>query len=132
MSAATLAAMERCPDPIFNQMVDGGFLMWRLPHRRVFVDSRMEAYPLELLRRSRRADLGGDYANLFREYRIGCAVASTGSRLGQRLARDPEVVILHSDAQRTVFARSPSGVPPDASERGADAAMPPATPRAGA
>jgi len=108
MSAATIEAVRECPDPIFNQMEDGGFLMWALPDRRVFVDSRMEAYPLELLRRSREVDLGGDHTDLFRDYRIACAITPTDSPLRERLARDRSMTIIHSDAQRTVFARSPA------------------------
>ena len=53
MSAATVKAISLCPDPLFNEMQDGGPLMWNLPGRRVFVDSRMEAYPVDLLRSSR-------------------------------------------------------------------------------
>lgn len=106
MSSATIEAVRHCPDPMFNQMKDGGFLMWALPDRRVFVDSRMEAYPLELLRRSRNVDLGGDHTSLFRDYRIGCAITAADSALRERLARDPSMTVIHSDSQRIVFARS--------------------------
>jgi hypothetical protein len=105
MSPATIEAVRHCPDPIFNQMRDGGPLMWALPSRRVFADSRVDAYPLALLRRSREIDLGGDYSALFRDYGIRCAIATTDSTLGERLARDPSMTIIHSDAQRSVFAR---------------------------
>lgn len=103
MSAATLDAVRRCPDPIFNEMRDGGVLMWELPGRRVFIDSRMEAYPVDLLRRSREADLRGDYVQLFRDYRIRCAVTTSDSLLRQRLASDPSMRIIQSDEHRTVF-----------------------------
>jgi hypothetical protein len=106
MSAATIEAIRRCPDPLFNEMKDGGFLMWALPDRRVFIDSRMEAYPPELLRRSREVDLGGDHSGVFRDYRIGCAITTSHSRLQRRLARDPAMAFVHSDTQHTVFARS--------------------------
>ena len=132
MSAATIEAVRRCPDPLFNQMSDGGFLMWALPDRRVFVDSRMEAYPLELLRRSREADLYGQYMETFREYRIGCAVTTTDSSLHRELARDQSMTMIHSDLERTVFARTPgrsdAGWDPRARIRSvADASMPRAT-----
>lgn len=106
MSTATIEAIRRCPDPIFNEMEDGGFLMWTLPDRRVFIDSRMEAYPPELLRRSRDVDLGGDHTGLFRDYRIGCAITTSHSRLQRRLARDPSMAFIYSDSQHSVFARS--------------------------
>ena len=51
-------------------MLDGGYLIWSLPGHRVFVDGRMEAYPPEVLRASRQADLFGDYEAIFRDYGI--------------------------------------------------------------
>jgi hypothetical protein len=105
LSAGAIEAVRRCPDPLFNQMEDGGPLMWFVPERRVFVDSRMEAYPLSLLRQSREVDLGGEYRPLFSDYRIACAVVTTGSMLAQRLASDGSFEAIYSDASRTVFAR---------------------------
>jgi hypothetical protein len=80
--------------------------MWALPGRRVFIDSRMEAYPLTLLRKSRAADLTGDYVDLFREFHIRCAVTATGSVLTQRLSTDSAMSIMHADARHTVFSAS--------------------------
>jgi hypothetical protein len=108
LSAATIEAVRHCPDPIFNEMRDGGILMWALPDRRVFIDSRMEAYPPALLRRSREADLHGDYIELFRDHQIRCAITTSDSILRQRLARDPSMRAIHSDDQRTVFVRGPA------------------------
>jgi len=106
MTRETVRAVAYCPDPIFNHLEDGGFLMWALPDRRIFVDSRMEAYPLTLLRRSRDADLNGEYVDLFRDYRIRCAVTTTGSVLQQRLTSDPAMRVVHADERHTVFSRS--------------------------
>ena len=106
MSPATVDAVRRCPDGLFNPMVDGGFLMWTLPERRVFVDSRMEAYPLELLRASRQADLRGEYAELFRAHDVNCAVVAAGSPMYDRLAADAEMTLTHSDAGHAVFVRN--------------------------
>ena len=105
MSPATVEAVRRCPDPLFNQLVDGGFLMWTLPERRVFVDSRMEAYPLELLRASRQADLRGDYADLFRRYAINCAVVAAGAPMQKQLSADSAMTLTHADAGHAVFVR---------------------------
>jgi hypothetical protein len=106
LSASVLEAVDRCPDPMFNHLDDGGYLMWALPSRRVFVDSRMNAYPLELLQRSREADLRGDYATLFSDYGIRCAVVLTDSALRQRLARDPSMTATYADDQRMIFTRA--------------------------
>lgn len=109
MSAEAVRAVATCPAPTFNHLEDGGYLMWSLPERRVFVDSRMEAYPLELLRRSRAADLTGDYEALFQEYGINCAVVSVDSPLYERLVLDESMTLVHSDASRAVFARPQPG-----------------------
>jgi hypothetical protein len=105
MSRAAVDAVRGCAGPLYNQMEDGGFLIWSLAPRRVFVDSRMEAYPLELLERVRRAERTGDYAGLFQEYGIACAIVRTGSVLDRRLGDDPSMSEVFRDAGRVVFAR---------------------------
>jgi hypothetical protein len=106
MSSAAIAAISQCPDPIFNHLEDGGFLMWTLPDRRVFVDSRMEAYPSEVLRASRQADIFGDYEITFREYGINCALVTTGEALYSKLAGDAAMTRVFMDAERAVFVRT--------------------------
>jgi hypothetical protein len=106
LSASIIAAVDRCPNPMFNHLEDGGYLMWALPFRPVFVDSRMNAYSLEFLQRSREADLRGDYAGLFSDYAIRCAVVMTNSPLQRRLARDPSMTATYADNQRVIFTRA--------------------------
>ena len=106
MSDSVVNAVRMCSGRMFNHLADGSYLMWALPSRRVFVDSRMSAYPLDLLKRSREADLHGVYADLFREYGIGCAVVSTDSPLYQRLAADRSMTAIYADAGRAVFQRT--------------------------
>ena len=106
VSNAALTALRHCPDPLFNEMRDGGFLIWALADRRVFVDGRMEAYPIELLRASRQADVYGHYEPAFSRYHIRCALVTTGSPLHQRLAADRTMTRTYSDAGRSVFVRS--------------------------
>ena len=106
LSPRAVAAIRTCPDPMFNQFEDGGYLMWAIPEKKVFIDSRVDAYPLDLLRRSRAADLFGDYRRLFQDYRIACAVVRTGSPLDANLRKDGAQAG-YTDSSRTVFiARS--------------------------
>lgn len=111
MSAETIATVRRCPDPLFNTLSDGGYLMWALPERRIFVDSRMQAYPADLLRRSRAADLFGEYRDLFRDYGIRCAVVAAGSPMHDRLVADHSMELLHTDVSHSVFARRDAAHP---------------------
>jgi hypothetical protein len=105
ISPGILEAVARCRGPLYNQFVDGGYLMWALPERRVFVDSRVNAYPLQFLLRSRAADLDGDYEQLFRDYGITCALVPRDSALYGRLMNDRSMAPTFSDRTRTVFAK---------------------------
>ena len=105
LSASLIEAVRKCPDRLFNRLEDGGYLMWALPSRPVFVDSRMNAYPVDLLKQSREADLRGEYVNVFREYGIRCAVVATDSPLAHRLEHDPVMARTYADDQRIVFER---------------------------
>jgi len=87
-------------------MLDGGYLIWSLPSHRVFVDGRMEAYPPEVLRASRQADLFGDYEAIFRDYGINCAIVTTGMPLYSRLQADPSMTRTFADDTRAVFVRA--------------------------
>jgi hypothetical protein len=108
ISEQAIATIRDCPDPLFNEMRDGGFLMWALANRRVFVDGRMEAYPLQVLRASRQADVYGDYETTFKQYGIKCAVVTARTLLYDKLSRDSSMTLISSDAGRAVFVRSGS------------------------
>jgi hypothetical protein len=107
MSVAAADAIRGCPDPIFNGFADGGPIIWFVPERRVFVDSRVEPYPLEFLNRSRRADLYGDYKDLFRDYGVQCAVVATNAPMSRRLAKDETMALRFADRQWSIFERTP-------------------------
>ncbi len=106
LSPSLIEAVRKCPDRLFNRLEDGGYLMWALPSRPIFVDSRMNAYPLDLLKQSREADLHGEYLKVFREYGIRCAVVATDSPLAHRLENDRAMLRTYADDQRIVFERS--------------------------
>jgi hypothetical protein len=106
VSKEALGALRECPDRLFNEMRDGGYLIWALASRRVFVDGRMEAYPPDVLRASRRADLFGDYQAAFRDYGINCAIVTTGTSLYSTLAEDRSMTRTFADAERAVFVRT--------------------------
>jgi hypothetical protein len=99
-------AMRRCPGPIFNTYAEGGALIWFVPEQPVFVDGRVEAYPLPLLERSRRADLDGEYQALFDDYGLRCAVVPTGSPMDNALRRDASMREWFADPQWSLFVAS--------------------------
>jgi len=103
LASGVLEAVRECGDPIFNPMEAGGPLMWSLPDRRVFVDSRIDAYPTDLLARSRGADVFGDYQGLFREFKFNCALVKTTSLMRDRLSIDSSMRLIYTEPDYTVF-----------------------------
>jgi hypothetical protein len=99
-------AMRRCPGPIFNTYAEGGTLLWFVPEQPVFVDGRVEAYPLPLLARSRRADLDTEYQELFDYYGLRCAVVPTGSPMDNALRGDASMQKWFTDPQWSLFVAS--------------------------
>jgi hypothetical protein len=113
VSKGALAAVRECPDRLFNEMRDGGYLIWALATPRVFVDGRMEAYPPEVLRASRQADVFGEYEVAFRDYGINCAIVTTGTPLYSKLAGDRSMTMTFADTERAVFVRGSIGIRKD-------------------
>jgi hypothetical protein len=83
-----LAAVRACSGPLFNRYNDGGYLIWFVPERRVFLDSRQDPYPVPFLQEAVRADQGGPYRPLFERYGIRCAILPAASKLLERLRAD--------------------------------------------
>ncbi|HTA19158.1 MAG TPA: hypothetical protein VK989_07680, partial [Polyangia bacterium] len=44
-----IAAVRACRGPLYNRYNEGGFLIWFVPERPVFIDSRQDPYPHELV-----------------------------------------------------------------------------------
>jgi hypothetical protein len=103
INATAVRSIQSCPAPVFNTYYAGGVLLWFVPEQRVFIDGRVEVYPVPLLERSRRADLAGEYQELFTDYRIRCAVVPTNSPMSTALSRDPSAQRLYADSEWAVF-----------------------------
>ena len=88
LSPAVVAAVDACEDPIYNSYDDGGFLIWFLPERKVFLDSRQDPYPVELIQQDIRAQFDADYRDMFDEHGIRCAFVRSGVPLDRRLQAD--------------------------------------------
>ncbi|HTA19464.1 MAG TPA: hypothetical protein VK989_09235, partial [Polyangia bacterium] len=55
---AALTALRACPDPLYNHYDEGGYLIWLLPERKVFVDNRQDPYALPFLIEHARVESG--------------------------------------------------------------------------
>jgi hypothetical protein len=104
MSPAAADAIARCRPALFNSYSGGGAIIWFVPSQPVFVDSRQDPFPVELVQAGKRADFYGDYQPLFDERQVNCAAISPRSPLVARLLKDGWHA-RYSDSQWTVLER---------------------------
>ncbi|MFL5802220.1 MAG: hypothetical protein ACJ8CR_10830 [Roseiflexaceae bacterium] len=71
----------------------------------MFVDSRNDPYPLDLLFRAVIAEQQGAYRELFQEYHIACALVPLDKPIYPALRRDPEWREVYRDAELAVLYR---------------------------
>lgn len=83
-----LQAVRTCPAPMYNRYNEGGFLIWFVPDRPVFIDGRQDPYPLSFVQEVREVDHGGSYRPLFDRYGIRCAFLPAKSTTGDQLRGD--------------------------------------------
>jgi len=84
----TFAAIAACEGPLYNRYDEGGYLEWFLKDRKVFMDSRQDPFPPELVLEQIRVESTGDYLPTFRRYDISCVLTPDGSPLSRRLEQD--------------------------------------------
>lgn len=102
LPAASLQALSRCPDNLYNRYDEGGYLIWFAPDRRVFLDGRQDPYSPRLVNEQLQVEHTGEYAATFARYEIRCAYLPTASPVAARLSaagwlslyRGPEWVVL--------------------------------------
>jgi hypothetical protein len=88
LEAETVAAIAACHGPLYNRYDEGGYLVWFMKDRPVFIDSRQDPFPETLVLEQIRIERTGDYYRLFARYQIGCALTVDGSPLASRLSVD--------------------------------------------
>jgi hypothetical protein len=75
-----LAALQQCPDNLYNRYDQGGYLLWFAPDRKVFIDGRQDPFPPALiLEHIRMENESGDFREVFSRYNIHCAYLPTHS-----------------------------------------------------
>lgn len=80
-----IAALNACPERLYNRYDEGGFLIWFVRGQKVFLDSRQDPFPSDLVHAHIRADETGDYEDLFDRFSIRCAFVPAASPMAQRL-----------------------------------------------
>ena len=108
VSSAAAAAISSCEPPIYNHYDAGGYLIWFVPGQPVFLDSRQDPYPPDLIRAQREARTPEALRALLRRYRIRCAALEPGSFESSALTGDGWA-IRYRDARWVVMTPPPSG-----------------------
>jgi hypothetical protein len=75
----TIAAIRSCPGRLYNRYDEGGYLIWFVRDRKVFIDSRQDPFPEPLVRAHIDLERSGEYQALFARYDIGCALSAAGT-----------------------------------------------------
>src|SRR6201999_4383849 len=79
VSPGALRAVRACPAQVFNRYNDGGYLIWFVPEKPVFSDTRQDPYPLSITRQTVAIERGGPYRDTFDRYGIHCALLPADS-----------------------------------------------------
>lgn len=92
---------------LFNDMAYGSYLIWALPEPRVFVDTRVELYPLALWEDYLALSEARNYTMLIERYDIDRALLSRFRQapLVAALASDPDWVVEYEDRFSIVYRR---------------------------
>jgi hypothetical protein len=103
-----IAAVRDCPGPLYNSYDSGGPILWFIPERAVFVDSRNDPYPLDLLLRAVITEQRGDYRQLFQTYNVACALVPVQKPIYPALRQDAAWRELYRDRDLAVLHRADS------------------------
>jgi hypothetical protein len=88
LTPAAIHAIERCRAPLYNLYDNGGPIVWFVPNRPVFLDSRQDPFPRWLIAAQIAAERSGHYRGLFAHFGIGCAALPPASSVAHQLQRD--------------------------------------------
>jgi hypothetical protein len=101
---------EPCAGRLFNDMGHGSYLIWALyPQSQVFVDPRVELYPLALWQDYLNMSRGQEVAPLLARYDIACAMLDMGDQeaMSAALAGMPNWQRTYADEHSEVWRRVP-------------------------
>jgi hypothetical protein len=88
ISPELVEKLASCEGRLYNRYDDGGYVLWFVPHRSVFIDSRQDPYSEALVFAQIAAERSGEHRMLFAQYQISCALVQASSPLASGLERD--------------------------------------------
>jgi hypothetical protein len=107
LSPELVAAVRGCPGTLYNTHDLGGYVLWAIPGRPVFIDSRNDPYTEEHLIAAVKAEFDGVYQELFAHYDVHCALVQTNRPLYEALRQDPAWREHYTGDEYALFQRAP-------------------------
>ncbi|HMF43122.1 MAG TPA: hypothetical protein VKQ32_20765 [Polyangia bacterium] len=106
IDARAIQALRACDGPLYNQYDEGGYLIWFVPEKPVFVDNRQDPYPIEHIRAQLDVQWGAaSYRPLFERWGIRCAfLPLTSTTTVAALGRDGWVTRYRDDTYMVLSA----------------------------
>jgi hypothetical protein len=110
-----LVAARGCDGPLYNHYDDGGFLIWYLPEKPVFVDGRQDPYPLDFLLEFLQVEAGHQpYRPLLDRFHVRCAFLPVKSPTVAALDRDGWISRYRDDKYAVLSAPPAASATPSA------------------
>ena len=106
VDAANFIESENLKGPMYNDYNWGGYLMWRLPQRKVSIDGRTWVHPTEYIERSNRVwSAAPVWRNDAELAAAGFVIGAKGMPLSAALANDPRFELAYEDEIAAVYVR---------------------------
>ena len=108
VAACDFAEARGLRGPVWNNLAFGGYLIWRFPDRKVFIDGRTaHLYPPEFMEEAWRAEVDPAALDaLDRKYAFAWAMTDArGGPFGLTLARDPRWAMVYLDDRAAIYVR---------------------------
>ena len=103
--AKALEAVRLCEGNLYNRYDEGGYLLWFVPERKVFLDGRQDPFPPDLVLEHIEIETGrATHRGVFERYHISCAFLPVRSPVTANLERDRWTAI-YRDRRWVVFRK---------------------------
>jgi hypothetical protein len=109
---AAVEFLRRSPNAVhgemFNEYTWGGYLIWALPERKVFIHPNLDVYGEELVREFLQVNDAKDgWEDILKKYSVGWTILPPDHPLNHLLAKRADWKLVYSDAVASIYGRTP-------------------------
>ncbi|MFI5344878.1 MAG: hypothetical protein ACHQ51_00745 [Elusimicrobiota bacterium] len=109
VAACDFVEANHLEGPVWNNLAFGGYLIWRFPDRKVFIDGRTAyLYPIDFMERAWKAETDPNaFADLDARYHFAWAMTDArGGPFGLTLAQDKRWTMVYLDDRAAIYVRN--------------------------